>query len=992
MTVNVDPAPREGLLRRIVRCEHARAAAVLTALLLLFFGTPLAKYDSVYFSTADMLQDFALLNVGAAEQPGNRILSDPAIEMQPWLFFNRDELFHGRLPVWNPYNSSGVPHLGNMQSAVFSPFSLPFYVLGFKAALLVSAFLKLFSLGFFTWLFLRALRISQLPALIGATAFMFCGHNVLLLAYPHSGAAVALPAGLFFAERAFQSFEASRRLTRNALAWLLGLSAAFAAGLFAGQPEPFFFCVLAVALYVAFRLAGFCFERSRGEPLRARLAGALRLGGAFALAGLFALCLGALQMLPFLEYLQNSSTLGTRMSGSEHLRHFLWPLFFFPDLLGNPTLRYNLSARLPPPNYEQANTMYLGAVALLLALLSLPYAPRDRRLAFFAALGLVWLLAIYDLFGANSWIGWLPGARFAPITRSQPLVIFSFCVCAAFGADKLLLAARSASAIRISGAAAVLGFAVVVLAIALLGADWQITEIFRTKTPEPRNFATAVPEHLAYVGSSSLAAMVALAGIFLVKREGVRTALLAAVLAAVFAQGGWLHRDYNTTTSNELFFPRTPEIAELQRAVGERTLLIANEDTLPPDANLVYRVHLLSGYDFLWIARYDALFQSLFKGLGNWRNTLGGTELALKLFGVEQVLTLGPWIPIGNGRPLTAEGLIQVPTPIELVPEHELAQTFVCEGEGLQGIALHLSAHSTPTPSWLRIRVEEVQTGEVLFEELLQSHTFLGAIQEEPRTLFGSQVRLSVPGAQHVIRFAPRRDSRNASYRIRLTATEGDPLAGWVAWMDPRFPVASGELLLDGVPLAGGLQFDWSTCLDSFEPVATIGPFHLWNYARSPGRYWLVDGVRSAGEDELGAVLAPDWDPAGAVVLEGGAERTGSPEGSMPLARPEILARSATEVRLRVDAARDCHLVLASPWYPGWRARIDGRNAPLLRANYAFNALAIAAGRHEVVFAYEPDSVRWGLWISGTSALAASVLLLRFAWRRRSRRGGPAGA
>jgi uncharacterized membrane protein YfhO len=71
-------------------------------------------------------------------------------------------------------------------------------------------------------------------------------------------------------------------------------------------------------------------------------------------------------------------------------------------------------------------------------------------------------------------------------------------------------------------------------------------------------------------------------------------------------------------------------------------------------------------------------------------------------------------------------------------------------------------------------------------------------------------------------------------------------------------------------------------------------------------------------------------------------------------------------------------------WYPGWRARIDGRDAPLLKVDHALRGVVLPAGDHEVEFAYVPRPLIAGLFLAPAAfaLLTFSALLLG---RRRRR-------
>jgi uncharacterized membrane protein YfhO len=56
-------------------------------------------------------------------------------------------------------------------------------------------------------------------------------------------------------------------------------------------------------------------------------------------------------------------------------------------------------------------------------------------------------------------------------------------------------------------------------------------------------------------------------------------------------------------------------------------------------------------------------------------------------------------------------------------------------------------------------------------------------------------------------------------------------------------------------------------------------------------------------------------------------------------------------LRLRTRG-REGYLVVSDVLLPGWSATLDGKELPMLRADYAFRAVPLPAGDHEVVMRY----------------------------------------
>jgi hypothetical protein len=96
-----------------------------------------------------------------------------------------------------------------------------------------------------------------------------------------------------------------------------------------------------------------------------------------------------------------------------------------------------------------------------------------------------------------------------------------------------------------------------------------------------------------------------------------------------------------------------------------------------------------------------------------------------------------------------------------------------------------------------------------------------------------------------------------------------------------------------------------------------------------------------------------------------------------------VLSRSANRVRIRLDDLAGPRILLnADAWYPGWKAYIDGKLTPIIKANDAFKAVAVPPGTHEVEFVFRSRLVTMGLV---TSALSLALASLYLAWPIRRR-------
>lgn len=79
----------------------------------------------------------------------------------------------------------------------------------------------------------------------------------------------------------------------------------------------------------------------------------------------------------------------------------------------------------------------------------------------------------------------------------------------------------------------------------------------------------------------------------------------------------------------------------------------------------------------------------------------------------------------------------------------------------------------------------------------------------------------------------------------------------------------------------------------------------------------------------------------------------------------------------RSETQKEQLALFSEMYYPhGWIATIDGKSAPIFRANYVLRALVIPSGNHEIIFKFEPEIIHKGGKISLISFIVFLVLML----------------
>ena len=129
----------------------------------------------------------------------------------------------------------------------------------------------------------------------------------------------------------------------------------------------------------------------------------------------------------------------------------------------------------------------------------------------------------------------------------------------------------------------------------------------------------------------------------------------------------------------------------------------------------------------------------------------------------------------------------------------------------------------------------------------------------------------------------------------------------------------------------------------------------------------FVVGAETVTDDQLGAVTAAGFDPRATAVVSAPLGLRGS-GGSA-----RIVTDEHERVVVRASAEDRGLLVLADTWFPGWRAKVDGRDAPIVRTDQLLRGVVIGPGAHTVEFAYRAASWRIGWIVSLLTAAGAGA-------------------
>jgi hypothetical protein len=879
-----------------------------------------------YYAPGDLSQATPVLRAETGDlQPGNGLLGDVAHDIVPWHLFDKAEIRDGKLPLWNTYNGSGVPHLANAQSAVFSPYTAPFYVFGTRAALLASTAMMLMVSGLLTYGLARRLGLGHLAGMAAAIGFTFAGINIVWMLWTVTPAASFLPGIVWMT---CVVVDGKRR--RPLLLGIAGLAALVALSLLSGHPETTAFAIAGSLVFAGFLL----------WSKRSTLARAVRRLGMFAGGVALGAGLAAVQVLPLVEYVHHRAPSGQRQA---FMHSDLAGLLAFPFFYGSPfgSRRDRVLAEAIP--YIKSVGIYMAGALVVLALVGYLSFARRRRWPALAmgAFGVAWVAVVFDVGEIGRHVTRLPGLDLAMALRSVPLWGLAIALLGSFGIEVTRRAIDSTPTTRRRVLVRLFGSLAVFVVFAAIFA-----KVLGHAMPSVEGAASAEPvPHVLYVGGWFLVAIAAIVIPLLVaQRRGsehvtraIRVFSAGVLLLALFASSAYMWRAWNPTVPASSFYARTAALTDIQKVIGNEQAMRLDDSAIGPDLNLAYGIRSPENYDALGIAEYESLFRRLLH------------PPDVKFDGTDIGILAGPIFPESIGALRT------------------LGIRYVTTAKDYPFASGSLSSAPAPAPDPNTVALRFAPAPGVPQVSQLVVHA--------PTVTDGTRCRLALQRAGvELVRPQERAcASRGAAFALPRSIAVGDGFTATFAITDRlgRAVAPSGDTT--GVALATkvpGLDLVGESHAIRIFRVPDAPP-HVFSPART---------VEADANADQRVVESPDARPLQLTTIDApDAASAGAP------GRVSAVRNDSGDIRFRVTRAQPGWAVVMETHYPGWKATVNGRSVAVRRANEAFMAVPVPAGAATVHLSYEPRSLRAGFVVSALSMIVLVVLLV-VAFRASGRR------
>jgi hypothetical protein len=628
---------------------------------------------------------------------------------------------------------------------------------------------------------------------------------------------------------------------------------------------------------------------------------------ALPITAVIAFLLSAVQTIPFAELLNLSRRTSIQM-GYDPLPLKQLITLILPNYFGNPSLP---SAYWGAGNYSE-DVIYGGIAALFLAVIAI-VQPRKLKTGKYAIITLLMLLMILGAPGVLL-LGKIPFFQYISLHRA----VFILPLCLAILAAKTL----SLDKIPLWSAAVAAGSIIISVVVAIL----------TNRIPSQENWSLLVR------GMALQAGLLALAAGFIILRGRwlqpmlVDAGLVVLVLVDLFLASS----HYNPSGPIAGLLPLTPAVKAVQSVAGtERAVALQHDEILfGPNILSLYGIAEGGGYSSLLLGRYYALVAAGDPQIDiPWASRQSNmvllsrpSERLLDLLGVRYIFSRKALADVGITPEYQSDGS-QSDTG-EITAVHPVTGAFTIRESALNRLDVRFRVYPEQQPQGaLILRLwRSTQPETLIVEERVNSSGL-------------------VDGQVYTFYFAPDRLAPGLDYRWELTVDSEAENSGVGLYSSDA-----------GVPAVSAYGVAWAQVYQGETFVSE-------RLAALP-RAYVVYAAEVISDDAQATahLLNTEFDLRNAAVSV--KDLPLPPASELPATPAQITAYASTAITILARVRQDGLLVLSDQYYPGWRVYVDGQPAEIVRVNQIMRGVLLPAGEHQVVFRFQPDTLRLGLWLS----------------------------
>lgn len=843
------------------------------------------------------------------DRPTNPYVGDTVDSVIPQTTLIVEAAREGYLAEWNPYQVGGAELGGLPNPGIYSPLSLPWWLLPSDIAPAVVKLLELTVIALGMSLFLRRLGTHPASWGIASTVYAYSGFMVAWTNWPQTRVAALVPL----------LFWALDRVVVRRTAWgMVPVGFVVAAMLLGGFPAVVGYALYFGAAYVLVRAVALA-----GGYKRVLAAGGRALGGV-----LLGLLLSAWQMLPFAYNAMTVIDLSARAQLSSH--HLLWDHLataLVPDILGRPDGDLYWGGVNPVERFS-----YIGVAALVLIAASL--FVRSTRSA--SRLGLVFSLVALSLCVVLTYHGGtllalvqhLPIFSNNPVGRLRVMVGFFAAILSAYGFSALLsprgvrgdLLGASSHRTRGLTLAGVLGAGGLGVSAVLLVRSVMI------RVP---NFAEVTGDlRQAFAIGIAAGLLVLLVWLWPSRLRSAGAAAAIAVLVAYPAtQVGlsWWPR-----VDRQLFYAQTPTHQFLDEQLDDQRYASVGQVMLPGSSTHFYQ-RSFGGHVFMPSEWKDLVVAVDEAGL------LSPTYVALAPG------SISTWIGSGVLDRFAVTYVVTAPTA-EILGVIEAA-------DGGVGTSVLKDGAQATSPQLLG----PVRGVRLALPAPAEPGTEGATVTVTVRDLDGHPLTSTTVWVD---------DARD----VLWVALEGDDFSADAPWTFDVTVDGSDASIPIALDSEGLIASDLVRPVDDDLKIVHTGDSTIYERGSALDRVrWASEEVVIESPEERVQALAAGLVSDVAVVLENAEDAHGLDGRSR--ATVEELDTDLNHLRVDVDADGAGWVVVADSFRrEGWSATVDGQPVPLTAAEHAGGAVFVGAGVHTVELTYQTPGLRQGVAVSGATA------------------------